>query len=254
MKEIIAIINHKGGVGKTTTTLNLGRALAEAGQQTLLIDIDPQANLSQSVGVEEPDRSIYHAMQERTDLPIHPIGENLHLTPSDLLLSTLETSLYTDVNGYFLMRNALQHEARYDYVLFDCPPSLGILTLNALVAATRVIIVVESQYLALKGLETIIELVGSLQQNLNPKLAIAGILLTKVNHTVASKTIVENCRQTYRGRLPVFQTLIRQNVKINEASIARQTVLDYDPESYGAADYRALAQEVLHPVGAPAHE
>ena len=243
--RIIAVVNHKGGVGKTTTTLNLGKALSLLKKKVLIVDTDPQANLSQSVGVEEPPKNIYHALVEGERLPIEQVAKGLHLVPADLDLSGAEVKLITEVNGYFKLRNTLGTVAKnYDYILIDCPPSLGILTANAMIAATEVLIVVQSQYLAIKGLDTIIELIEELRQNLNPALGLMGLLLTQVNRTVVSRTIVEKVQTEYGDA--AFQTVIRQNVAVVESSTHRMDIFSYDKECAAAQDYLNLAKEIVN--------
>ena len=249
--HVLAVLNHKGGVGKTTTTLNLGRALSQAGQRVLIVDIDPQSNLSQSLGVEEPDPSLYTTLVEDAPLPIHQHDARFHLVPAELGLSGAEMKLQAEhVTGYFKLNNGLQQVAnQYDYVLIDCPPSLGILTINALVAAKGVLIVVEPQYLAVKGLQTILELIEKIKTTIKPDLAIRGMLFTRFNRTVISKSIIEQLQAEYGPA--IYQTIIRQNVRLAEASAMRQDIFAYDPESAGAEDYRALAREVLQRDGMP---
>lgn len=243
-KGVIAVINHKGGVGKTTTTLNLGKALALCGKKTLIIDIDPQANLSQSIGIEEPDMHVYQAMLENTPLPIIHLAENFDLIPTDLDLSEAELKLQNDVNGYFKLRNALKEaKSEYDFVLIDCPPSLGILTTNALIAATHILVVVQSEYLAVKGLQTILKLVESVRENLNPDLEVLGMLVTQINKTIFRQNIAETLRNIYQGK--VFQTVIRQNISLAEASSVGQDIFTYNSKSAGAEDYMSLAKELL---------
>ncbi len=243
-KGVIAIINHKGGVGKTTTTLNLGKALSLCGKKTLIIDIDPQANLSQAIGVEEPNVHIVQSMLENTPLPIHHLAENFDLIPADLDLSEAEVKLQNDVNGYFKLRNVLRNaKEKYDFILIDCPPSLGILTTNALIAATHILIVVQSEYLAVKGLQTILRLVESVRENLNPDLEVAGMLITQLNKTIFRQNIADTLRNIYQGK--VFQTAIRQNISLAEASSVGQDIFTYSNRSAGAEDYMNLAKEIL---------
>lgn len=243
--RIIAVANHKGGVGKTTTTLNLGKALALKGKKVLLIDIDPQSNLSQHVAVEEPELSIYEALCESAALPVIPLEENLDLVPSDLTLSTAETRLVGAVTGYFKLRNALKPiEEQYDFILIDCPPSLGVLTVNALMAANEVLIVAEAQFFSVKGLNTILTMVSELQNTMHADLKVMGMVITQTNRTVISKLMSEAVQSNYKGR--VFQTVIRQSAALAEASLSRQNIFNYAPKSSGAEDYLQLAEEVIN--------
>ncbi|TAE74516.1 MAG: ParA family protein [Bacteroidetes bacterium] len=242
--RIIAMVNHKGGVGKTTTTLHLGKALSMLGKKVLIIDSDPQANLSQSLKIEEPKKEIYHALCEKEKLPIQNIATNFDIVPASLALSGAELKLIGDINGYFRLKESLQDlPTKYDFVLIDCPPSLGILTVNALIAATEIMLIVQSQYLAIKGLQTIMELIDELRKNLNQHLKIGGLLLTQVNRTIVSKNIVEAVQAQHEEK--VFKTVIRQNVSIVEASTMGQDIFSYAPESMAAEDYSNLAKEVV---------
>lgn len=243
--KTIAVVNHKGGVGKTTTTLNLGKALSLLGHKVLIVDIDPQANLSQSLKIEDPERSIYHSITERSVVPIQPISGNFHIVPASLDLSGAEVKLIAEVNGYFRLKEGLEPvQDDYDYILIDCPPSLGILTINALIAASEVIVVIQSQYLAIKGLATVMDLIEELRKNLNNKLKVLGLLLTQINRTVVSKSIVESVQGSYQD--DVFETQIRQNVALVEASTVGQDIFDYDDTSNAAQDYMNLAKEILN--------
>ncbi|MCS6795204.1 MAG: ParA family protein [Raineya sp.] len=247
MQKTIAIINHKGGVGKTTTTLNLGKALSLLGKKVLLVDIDPQANLSQSLGIEEPEQNIYTAIfSNHQDLPIFEFNNNLSLLPSSLDLSEAELKLQKEVNGYFKLKKLLSsvQQNRYDFILIDCPPSLSILTLNSLIAANYAMIVVQSEYLATKGLQTIISLIDELKENLNPNLKIMGMLITQIDRTIIRQQVAEQLRQVYKGR--VFETVIRNNVAITEASAMKMDIFSYNDKSIGATDYMNLAKEILN--------
>lgn len=241
--RIIAMVNHKGGVGKTTTTLHLGKALSMLGKKVLIIDSDPQANLSQSLKIEDPKKEIYHALCEKEKLPIQNISKDFDIVPASLALSGAELKLIGDINGYFRLKESLQAlKTTYDYILIDCPPSLGILTVNALIAATEIMLIVQSQYLAIKGLQTIMELIDELRKNLNQHLKIGGLLLTQVNRTIVSKNIVEAVQAQHEEK--VFKTVIRQNVAIVEASTMGQDIFSYAPESMAAEDYANLAKEI----------
>ena len=243
MSRIIAVVNHKGGVGKTTTTLNLGKALSLQGKKVLLIDLDPQANLSQSVGIEKPQRSIYEALEESSFLPIDQLSPTLSLSPSSLALSKAEMNLHTEPDGYFRLRSVLENVTDFDIILIDCPPSLGVLSSNALIAATDILIPVQSQFLATKGLETIEELVFKIKRNLNKTLSLLGILMTQTNRTVLSQSVKEMVGANYGDK--VFKTFIRQNIALAEASVGQKDIFDYAPESHGAEDYKNLSSEIL---------
>ncbi len=242
---VYAIINHKGGVGKTTTTLNLARALSLLSNDVLMIDLDPQANLTQSVGLNESSRNITGTLCRNEKLPIIEIYDTLHLVPSDLSLATAEMSLQAEhLLGYTKLKKALDTvKNQYDYVLIDCPPSLGILPINAIIAADEVIIVTQAEYLAITGTKTILELCEKLKEAMNEKLQIAGILFTQVDNTVVSKGIIAAMRKEYKEQ--IFDAVIRRTVGLKEASIQRVDIFKYKHESAGAKDYLALACEVF---------
>ncbi len=243
--KVISILNHKGGTGKTTTTVNLGKALAMQNKKVLVIDVDSQSNLSQHVGVEEAQETIYEALCGKKSLPVIDLGDNLHIVPANIDLAGADEELKKNVNGYFKLKTALSniHE-NYDFILIDCPPSLDILTINALIASDEVIIPTQSQYFSIRGLQTIFELIEELKQNLNPDLKIRGILLTQVNNTVINKTIQDTVYEGY-GDL-VFKTFVRQNIALTEASYSNQSIFEYNPKSQGAEDYLNLSKEILH--------
>lgn len=242
---VIALCNHKGGVAKTTSTINLGAAISNLGKRVLLIDSDPQANLSQSLGLEDENCSISEVFAQKiNELPIKKLSDKLSLVPASLDLSAVEPSLYSNINSYFILKSHIDKvKDNYDYILIDCPPSLGILTQNALIASHEVLIVVQAQFLALKGLDTIYNLVQSVRDKLNEKISVLGMLLTQTNHTRISKDIAQTLRATFKEK--VFNTTIRQNVAISEASASRKDIFSYSPESFGAIDYMNLAKEIL---------
>lgn len=243
--RIIAIVNHKGGVGKTTTTLNLGKALSLQGKKVLLIDLDPQANLSQSIGIDEPKKSITQVLLEDISLPIENISTNFDIVPADLGLSMAETKLITNLTGYFKLKNAIQgiNHINYDYILIDCPPSLGILTLNAMIAAHEVLLVVQSQYLAMRGLDTIMNLIDEIRRNIHPDLHLLGLLITQVGRVLVNKVVAESIQKTYQDK--VFKTQIRQNAAIMESSLGKVDIFKHSPKSSGAEDYMNLAKEII---------
>ncbi len=244
--QVISVANHKGGTGKTTTTMNLGAALAMLGKQVLLIDVDPQFNLTQYCGVEEEDitDSILETFTENKPLPVLPVDKNLYLVPAELALTRAETSIASNITSYMKLKNALQPlKATYDYVLIDCPPSLSFFTTNAIMASDSIIIPLETEHLARKGLNSIIEYIDEIRQNgLNSEIELMGILLTKVNHTVISRTTADFINHKYAKN--TFKTVIRDNVTLAESSAGAENIHKYSPRSYGAQDYLNLAKEI----------
>lgn len=256
----IAVINQKGGVGKTTTTANLGAALARAGSRVLLIDLDPQGHLSLHFGAEPADGqlSIYDVLTSHTPLAevTLRVSENLSLVPADIDLAGAEMELVSITGREVLLREALVPSAQnYDYLLIDCPPSLGILTVNALVATDEVLIPLQAQFFALQGLSKLFETVTLVRQRINPKLEVVGVVLcmheplTRLAMEVVADltSFLESARQTPTpwSNAKVFDARIRRNIKLAEASSFGQTVFDYAPRSNGAIDYANLAIEIF---------
>ena len=258
--RVIAFMNQKGGVGKTTTTVNLGAALAEAGKRVCLIDLDPQGHLTINYGVElEQDAvSLYDVLVEGRSIleAMHVLDANIAVVPSSIDLAAAEVELVSVIGREMLLRKKLesaQHD--FDYVLLDCPPSLGLLTINALAVATEVIIPMQAHFLALQGVGKLLETVALVSRRMNPKLKVSGIVLTMFDsQTKLSNEVVadlESFIDEARGKnLPwsegrVFNTRIRRNIKLAESPGFGKSVLKYEPMSNGAADYRALAREVM---------
>jgi len=258
--RIVAMLNQKGGVGKTTSTVNVGAALAEAGMRVLLVDLDPQSNLSLHFGVEATDASItiYDLLLDpdaSADDAIVTGRENLAFIPSVTELALVEGELASKPDMQRSLARALAPVlSRFDVVLLDCPPSLGVLTVNALTVAHEVVVPMQAQYLALRGLEKLLSTVHLVSQSLNPQLRVSGILLCMhESQSSHGKAVVDEMRtqlEQYRGSgLPwadceVLLPPIRRNVKLAEAPSFGQTIFDYAPQCAGAQDYRALAMNL----------
>jgi chromosome partitioning protein len=248
--RIVAVVNQKGGVGKTTTAINLGAALAERGQQVLLIDLDPQANTTSGVGVDprSPRPTVYDLLAGSTpidEVAIPTAVEGLFLVPSLLALAGAEIELASMADREHRLRLALdQLRGGYGQVLIDCPPSLGLLTLNALTAADEMLIPLQAEYFALEGLGHLLYTQQLVRMELNPRLELGGILVTQFDsRTTLAWDVLQEVRRAYPDR--VFQTLIPRNVRVSEAPSHGQPVTRYDPSSRGAMAYRRLAEEVL---------
>lgn len=244
-RVVLSIVNHKGGVGKTTTAINLGRGLANRGYSVLLIDMDSQGNLSQSLGIHTPEQQLLHALVQNMPLPIVPIKDTLHVVPSDLELARAEVDLVKTPSGVLRFRNALTPLlARYDFVLIDCPPSLNIFTYSALVASTAALVVLEPEASAVKGMYNLLELIQDIKESFNARLSIAGIIMARVSKLVLHRELMGRVRADLAS-YPIFKTEIRQNVALAESQYAGQDIFDYQPNSNGATDYQALADELL---------
>ena len=255
--QIIAIANQKGGVGKTTTCANLGIGLAQAGKKVLLIDADPQGSLSISLGYPQPDRlpiTLSDVMGKiLTDEPINISEGILHhaegvdIMPADIQLSGMEVSLVNAMSRETILRQYINAvKDKYSHILIDCQPSLGMLTVNALAAANRIIIPVQAEYLPVKGLEQLLQTINKVRRQLNPKLKIDGILLTMVdNRTNFAKEIAILLRQTYGNTIKVFNTEIPHSVRAKEISAEGKSIFSHDPNGKVANSYLNMTKEVL---------
>lgn len=253
----IAMINQKGGVGKTTTSVNLGAALAEQGRRVVLVDMDPQANLSLHLGLEVPpnDPSSYTVLHGATKIAesLKDAGiEGLRVLPSNIDLSGAELELASAIGRDNLLSDAIELWCKeyeqdgdpVDYVIFDCPPSLGLLSINALAAANEVIITVQTEFLALMGMGKLVEVVNLIQRRLNPGLKITGIAPCLYDSRLRlGREVLGEIRKYFPGQ--VFRQVIRSNVKLAEAPSFGASIIEYAPESNGALDYRKLAIEVM---------
>lgn len=242
--KTIAIANHKGGVGKTTTAASMGAILAQKGYKVLLIDLDAQANLTCSLLKQEVTTSVYNSFVESVKLPIYNIGENLDLVPSSLQLAQADLQLGSALARERLLEDLLQPVmGDYDYILIDCPPSLSLMTLNAITVSDEVLIPLVAETLPFKGLTMITDFVGMVKAKLNPKVKIAGVLITRYEKSNLSKQIENGLRESL-GEL-VFETKIRKNITVAQAPLEATNIVDYDKKSNGAIDYVAFTDEYL---------
>ena len=244
MTKIIAVLNHKGGVGKTTTTINLAAALQQKKKRVLLIDMDGQANLTESCGLSiEEEQTVYGAMKGEYPLPLVELNNGLAIVPSCLDLSAAESEPGRELILKGLIAKLLDSR-KFDYILIDCPPSLGLLTLNALTAADFLIIPVQAQFLAMRGMAKITNVVEIVRQRLNPGLSIGGIVITQFDkRKTLNKSVSELINDSFCDK--VFKTVIRDNVSLAEAPIKGMNIFEYNKNSNGAKDYMELAKEVL---------
>ncbi|MYL62617.1 AAA family ATPase [Bacillus hwajinpoensis] len=250
MANIVAITNQKGGVGKTTTSVNMSACLAYLGKKVLLVDIDPQGNATSGVGIEKGDieTCVYNVLVddvEAEEVIQQTIVENLDVIPSTIQLAGAEIELVPTISREVRLKRALNKvEKKYDYIIIDCPPSLGLLTINALTAANAVLIPVQCEYYALEGLSQLLNTVRLVQKHLNKELEIEGVLLTMLDaRTNLGIQVIEEVKKYFQEK--VYRVIIPRNVRLSEAPSHGKPVIVYDPKSRGAETYLELAKEVL---------
>ena len=250
MSKVICISNHKGGVGKTTSTLNIGAGLNMLGKKVLLIDLDPQANLSQSLGLIDQELNIYKYLKgvsSNYKIPIAPIQvvNGLDIIPSTLDLSGAEIEMSGEAGREYILRELIEPiKGNYDYILIDSPPSLGLLTINAFTASDEILIPLQAQYLALQGLTKLIEVVDKITNRLNKELKIGGVFITQYDkRKVLNRDVVSTIQAHFKDK--VFTTMIRDNVALAEAPTQGVDIFRYSPKSNGAEDYLSLCKEII---------
>lgn len=250
MAKVIAIANQKGGVGKTTTSVNLSACLADLGQRVLLIDIDPQGNATSGLGVDKSkiEKSIYDALVD--DVPIKDIiidteVEKLKILPATIQLAGAEIELVSSMSRETKLKRGIDKiKDDYDYVIIDCPPSLGLLTINSLTAANSILVPIQCEFYALEGLSQLLKTITLIQDNLNQELVLEGVVLTMFDsRTNLSGQVVQEVKNHFQQK--VFKTIIPRNVRLSEAPSFGRPVIKYDPKSKGAEVYYKLAKEVL---------
>lgn len=250
MGKIMAVVNQKGGVGKTTTTVNLSACLAKLSHKVLLVDIDPQGNASSGIGVDKSalDRCVYDLLVH--DEPVKNVivkssTENMDIIPATIDLAGAEIELVSAMSREFRLKTALQEvRDEYDYILIDCPPSLGLLTVNALAASDFIFVPIQCEYFALEGLGQLMRTIQIVQKHLNPKLEINGVVLTMFDaRTNLAQQVIEEVKNHFQNK--VYNTIIPRNVRLSEAPSFGEPIISYDPASKGAQAYMNLAREVI---------
>ena len=241
MARIIAMANHKGGVGKTTSVASIGAALSKS-SKVLIVDLDAQANLTTSFLSEESEKTIYGAFKGE-ELPIVNIAENLDIVPSSLEMAGIELEISGRMQREYILKDLIEPIAeKYDYILLDCPPSLGLVTINAFVAAKELFIPLTAEALPSKGLTMLLDILGMVQKRLNREIELTGVIITRYEKSKLSQMVESSLRGNF-GDI-IFKTKIRKNIAIAEAPLYTQSVLTYAPSSNGAQDYIELATEI----------
>lgn len=245
MKQVIAFSNQKGGVGKTTSAVNIGAYLASQGKRVLLIDLDPQANMTKGLGVDQTEFSIYGVLLGEQRLKAFPIRENLVLIPGSYGMSSFEKVKGDELDKEFLLREIIEPlKSSFDFILLDCPPALGLITINALAAADQVYIPLEAQIFGVDGLNKVLEIVEKVRKRINPDLEIGGVFFTRYNdRKILTRDTADDVRELLKHK--VLKTTIRENVALQEAPSIGKDIFTYAPDSHGAKDYAKLTEEIL---------
>ncbi len=254
MSKVIAIANQKGGVGKTTTAINLSACLAEAGKKVLLIDIDPQGNATSGLGInkEELENTVYEMMLGDCSVKqcmVKTEQDNLYVVPSSVNLAGIELEISTLKEPQYVLKNEVDYvEEDFDYIMIDCPPSLNMLTVNAMTTATSILVPIQCEYYALEGLSQLIYTISLVQERLNSNLTIEGVVFTMYDsRTNLSNQVVENVKNNLTQN--IYETVIPRNVRLAEAPSFGQPINIYDNKSQGAESYRNLAKEIIESEG-----
>jgi len=250
---VICIANQKGGVGKTTTAINLAAALATKGLKTLLIDLDPQANSTMSyLDRRAVEKSMFDVLTEKgvmmSHVVVHSPLKNLDVAPARIALAKIESKLLGEIDGHFRLRDKLDGaRKRYDAIVIDTPPTLGMITVNAMVAATHILIPIQSSYFALEGTDDLLETIDKIKARPNPALRLLGVVITLHDRrTVIAKDVYDQIRTVFGDKL--FKTTISKSVRLEESPAHRESIFTFSPRSTGAAEYYSLSEEVLSRV------
>jgi chromosome partitioning protein len=245
MGKVLSISNHKGGVGKTTSAINIGAGLNKLGKKVLLIDLDPQANLSQSLGLINQDKTIYGALKGDYKLEPVVVLKGLDVIPSTLDLSGAEIELSSEPGREYILKELIEDiRSDYDYIIIDSPPSLGLLTINSFTAADEILIPLQAQFLAMQGLAKLVEVVEKIKSRLNKELKMGGVFITQYDgRKVLNRDVVETINAHFKSE--VFKTKIRDNIALAEAPAQGLDIFRYNAKSNGAEDYMDLAQEII---------
>jgi chromosome partitioning protein len=261
MGKIYAVASQKGGVGKTTSSFNVGSARAEMGKKVLLADLDQQGSLTKYAGLspKQLKETIYDVLKSTAfstrQKPAKPLSSvirqvrpNLHLVPANNELASLDIEIVSATQREYILRRALEPlKASYDEIFIDCPPNLGLLVINALAAADEVFIPLQTDFLATQGVTDLLETVEYVQERLNPSLSYAGILLTQADErTMHTREIIKKARDDFNGRIRVFSEVVRMSVRVKESPIEAKSVMEYDPDGQAARAYRSVAEELGH--------